>query len=160
MDPGYQTARNLLEDPLGRRGGDLGAGRAPVLSWAPPGETLCAGSIGERSSSGNGPYVLHVGKEATCSTLVVRLRPSRDARHRHHSVAQQSAAEPSTQGGARWRQWFKRARVFAIGSHAWNGWNKYSLGIGSLLDFLDDQGQRLATGKIAQLQWALAHTRA
>ena len=44
-------------------------------------------------------YVLHADKGAMCSTPVVWLKPSREAWHRHHSAAQQSAAEPNTQDG-------------------------------------------------------------
>ena len=58
-----------------------------------------------------------VGKGATYSTLVVWLRLLREVRHRHHSVAQQSTAEPGTQDGTRWRQ----IRFFAIRTGAWEG---------------------------------------
>lgn len=57
-------------------------------------------------------YIFHVGKGATCFTLVTWLRPLRGAQHRHHSIAQQSTMEPSTRDGTHWRQRFKLTRVF------------------------------------------------
>ena len=55
------------------------------------------------------------------STLVVWLKPSQEAWHRHHSVARQSAAEPNTRDGTHWRQQFRRTRVIATGPRAREG---------------------------------------
>ena len=40
--------------------------------------------------------VFHMGYGTTCSTFVVWLRPSQEARLRHHSAPQQSTVEPKT----------------------------------------------------------------
>ena len=60
----------------------------------------------------------HVGKGATCSMLVVWLRPLREARHWHHYSVQRSTAEPGIPNGTHWRQRSKPTRVFAI---EWRG---------------------------------------
>ena len=60
---------------------------------------LACGVCGIRSSSDTARYAFHVGQGATCSTLVVWSRLLREAQHQHHSAAQQSTAEPSTQDG-------------------------------------------------------------
>ena len=62
-----------------------------------------------------------VGKGATYSTLVVWLRPLREARHRRHSAAQQSTAKPSTRDGTRQRYRSKQIRVAAMGRGGWEG---------------------------------------
>lgn len=40
-------------------------------------------------------YVFHAGKDDTCSTRAVRLRPSTEARHSHHFTAQKATAKPA-----------------------------------------------------------------
>ena len=99
---GFQRARHQREDPLGRRGRDLGTRRAPLPSLATPEKEWCARSADYCSSSGTGRYVSHAGKGATYPSLVMCLRPSREARHRHHGPLRRlSTAEPSTRDGTR-----------------------------------------------------------
>ena len=40
---------------------------------------------------------------------------------RHHSAAQQSAAERNTRDGTHWRQQSRRTRVFTTGPRVWEG---------------------------------------
>lgn len=61
----------------------------------------------------------HVGKGATCSMLIVRSTPSREARFRHRSAAQKSTAETSTRDGMRWKRRSKRIQIFAFEPRGW-----------------------------------------
>ena len=80
------------------------------------------GSAGYRSSSGTGRYASLVGKGATYSALIARLKLLREPRYpRHHSITHQSTAEPSTRDGTRQRQPSKQIRVSAIGIGEWKG---------------------------------------
>ena len=90
VDLGFPTARIRREDPPGRRGGVPGTGRAPAPSLVIPKEEWRAGSAAYK-------------------------RALREAQHRHHSAAQQSTAEPSTQDGMHWKQRSKRTRASAFG---------------------------------------------
>ena len=55
-----------MENPSDREGRGPGSGRAPVPSWATPGETWRAGFSVWCSNSGSGRYIFYVGKSATC----------------------------------------------------------------------------------------------
>ena len=121
VDLALQTKRLQREDPPGCPRGDPGTRRAPVPFSAIREEEWRAGYAVSRSSSGTGRYAFHVGKDATCFTLFVWSRPSREARHRHHSAAQQPTAEPSTQDGTHWSRRSKRIRVSATGPGGWEG---------------------------------------
>ena len=117
-----------------------------------------------------------MGKDATCFTLVVWSGPSREARHRHHSAAQQPTAElhprrdaleAEVQADPGLRNQTGRMGGATIGDEDLRsrglryGWDQNSLGIGPPLDAvsMDDLRQRFATGKKVQPQLASAHAR-
>ena len=116
-------------------------------------------------------------KGATYSTLVVWLRLLREARHRYHSAAQtvnceaqhprRDASEAAVQEDPGLRYRVRRMGGRITGDEGlrsrglWYGWDQNSLRIEPPLDAvsLEDLGQRFATRKKEQPQFAGAHAR-
>ena len=164
--------RHQPQDPPGHRRGGPGKDRLLVLTL----EVWSAGSIMQRSSSGNVLHSVHVGQGRHLLHARCVIEASREAQHRHHSGAEQSTRSPASEtgrtGGSGSSEPAKSqaGRADRRGHHRRRRptnpgvlvrWDQNSLGGRLPLDAVLFYGlrQHFATGKMEQPQLIGAHTR-